>query len=98
MLTFSPDGKLFASYSCDKTIRLWSSNLPRLIHLPIKKLNQQDRVFIEQALQNNKATEEERNWLEFMQALMNWHGRFDVEVEDAPQLVSTGEFDIEIEG
>ncbi len=47
---------------------------------------------------DNKITEEERHWLEFMQALMDWHRRFDVEVEDAPQLVSTGEFDIEIEG
>ncbi len=33
-----------------------------------------------------------------MQALIDWHQRFDVEVEDAPQLISSGEFDIEIEG
>ena len=97
-ISFSPDGQILASSSKDKTIRLWSSKLPRLTHLPIEKLDQQDRVFIKQALQNNKGTEEERHWLEFTQALMDWHQRFDVEVENAPQLISTGEFDIEIEG
>ncbi len=96
--SFSPDGQILASCSFDLTIRLWSSYLFRLTHLPIEKLNQQDRMFIKQASQNNKDTEEERHWLEFTQALMDWHRQFDVEVEDAPQLIGTGEFDIEIEG
>jgi WD40 repeat protein/virulence-associated protein VagC len=96
-IAFSPDGKVLASDSKDQTIKLWSSDLSRLINLPIEKFNQQDREFIEQVLRNKKGTEEERDWLEFMQALMNWHRRFDVEVEDAPQLFNTSEFDIEIE-
>ncbi len=92
-ISFSSDGQLLASCSWDETM-LWS----QLSHLPIEQIYQQNREWIQKALQDNKITKEERLWLEFMQALMDWHGRFDVEVEDAPQLVSTGEFDIEIEG
>ena len=97
-ISLSPDGKILASYSDDRKIKLWSSDLLWLMHLPIGKLNHQDRGLIKQALQNNKGTEEERHWLQFILALMDWHQRFDVEVEDARQLISTGEFDIEIEG
>ncbi|MBE9045159.1 hypothetical protein IQ255_12225 [Pleurocapsales cyanobacterium LEGE 10410] len=100
-ISFSPDRQLLASFSYDKTIKLWSLDLldlPRLIELPIKRLCQQDRKYIEKTLQNKKITEEKRYWLEFMQALMDWYQRFDVEVKDVPQLVNTGEFDIEIEG
>jgi WD40 repeat protein len=97
-VSFSPDGRLLTSCSSDNTIRLWTSDLSRLCSLPIGQLSQQDREFIQEALQNNKILEEERHWLEFMQELSNWHRRFDVEVEDAPRLVSTEEFDIEIEG
>lgn len=42
--------------------------------------------------------EKHKNWLDFMQELINWHKRFDFELEDVPQLVNTNEFDIEIEG
>ena len=98
-INFSPNGKLLASLNWDNTIRLWSTDLAQfLMPLPIKKLCQQNREWVEKTLQDNEITEQERHWLEFIQALMNWHQRFDVEVENAPQLVSTGEFDIEIEG
>ena len=97
-ITFSRDGKLLASCGSDGIIKVWSSDLPRLMHQPIGKLNQQDRKFIKSGLKDKKGSEEERYWLEFIQILMDLHQRFDVEVEDAPQLISTGEFDIEIEG
>ena len=98
-ITFSPDGQILASCEYGKDdVKLWSSDLPRLLNHPVEQLNQESREFIEKALQDDKVTQEEKHWLEFMQASMNWHQRFDVEVEDAPQLVSTGEFDIEIEG
>ena len=97
-ISFSPDGQLLASYSSDKTIKLWSSPVFQLSHLPIKQLGQHNRESVQKTLQYGEINKEEKNWLEFMQALMNWHQRFDVEVEDVPQIISTGEFDIEIEG
>ena len=96
---FSSDGKILASCGSDEPIRLWSLDLLQLLmHLPISNLNQQDRKLIEKALQDNEITEENSHWLKFMEALMNWHWRFDVEVADATQLINVGEFDIEIEG
>ena len=97
-ISFSPDGQLLASCSEDNTVKLWSSPVSQLSRLPIKEISLHNREQIQKLLQDSETTEHERNWLEFMQALINWHQRFDVEVEDAPQLVSTGEFDIEIEG
>ena len=97
-ISFSPDGQLLATCSQDKTVRLWSSIVSQLSRLPMKDLSMHNRERVQELSQNSEITEQERNWLEFMQALINWHQRFDVEVEDAPQLVSTGEFDIEIEG
>jgi WD40 repeat protein len=98
MGTFSPDGQLLATCDWDKTIKLWSSDVVELSRLPIQKLCQQNRERVQKILRNKEMTEEERNWLEFIQGLMDWHQRFDVEVEDTHQLISTGEFDIEIEG
>lgn len=40
----------------------------------------------------------EQGWLEFILALRRWQQRFDVEVEEVPQRINAGEFDIEIEG
>lgn len=92
-IIFSPDGQILASCSRDSIIKLWSS----MICLPVKQLCNHYREWVQKTLQDNKITEEEKNWLYFTQALMDWHQRFDVEVEDAIQLVSTGEFDIEVE-
>ena len=79
-LLASCDGK-------DNTVRLWSSPVSQLIRVSIKKLSQQNRERVKVLLQNSEVTEQEKHWLEFMQALMDWHRRFDVELEDAPQLV-----------
>ncbi|BAU65777.1 WD-40 repeat-containing protein [Stanieria sp. NIES-3757] len=97
-VVFSSDGRLLVSCGNDRMIKLWTSDLPRLGNLPVGRLSEQDREFIQKSLKNKEITQEERYWLEFMQELSNWHRRFDVEVEDAPQLINAGEFDIKIEG
>ncbi len=96
-VAFSADGQFLISWD-HKKIKVWISDLPRFSCLPIKQLCKENRKWVKKTLENDKITQEEEYWLEFMQALMDWHQRFDVQVEDAPQLVSTAEFDIEIEG
>jgi WD40 repeat protein len=78
-IIFSPDGQILASCSRDSIIKLWSS----MICLPVKQLCNHYREWVQKTLQDNKITEEEKNWLYFTQALMDWYQRFDVEVEDA---------------
>ena len=98
-ISFSPNGQLLASCSLQNyTVSLWLSSVFQLSRLPIKQLSLHNREQVQKLLQDVKITEHEQHSLEFMQALMDWYQRFDVEVDDAPQLVSTGEFDIEIEG
>jgi virulence-associated protein VagC len=95
---FSPDGKIFNFVSSSDKTTIMMQSLASALFLPVEKLCQQNREWIQKTLQDNEMSKEEKHWLEFMQALMNWHQRFDMEVEDAPQLLSSGEFDIEIEG
>lgn len=96
-LAISPDGKLLASGS-DNTVRLWISNLYYLSRLPVEQMSAKDLQLVQKALQNKAVSEAERDWLEFIQALTRWRRRFDVVVEEAPQQIDAGEFDIEIEG
>ena len=99
-IIFSPDSQQIAvgGNNYCTFFFLVSSYVFQLSRSSINKLSQQNREYIEETLKNGEITEEERHWLEFMQGLLNWHQRFDVDIEDAPQLISTGEFDIEIAG
>ena len=54
--------------------------------------------WVQEALQDQTISEAERDWLKFVQALVHWRRRFDVEVEEVSQRIDAGEFDIEIEG
>ena len=96
-LVISSDGELLVSHSSDKTVRLWTSGLYGLSRLPVEQMSAEDMQWVQEALQNKNISEAERDWLKFIQALVNWRRRFDVEVEEAPQPINAGEFDIEIE-
>ncbi len=96
-LAFSPDGGLKASGSWDETIKLWVLGLNYLSRLPIEQISAEDLMWVQEEIKNKDLSQAEQDWLKFILALVRWQRRFDVEVEEAPQRISAGDFDIEIE-
>jgi WD40 repeat protein len=96
--TLSGAGRMMIDRKNDGEVRVWNLDAARLSHLPIKEAKPADLSLARQTLQNWRLNSDERNWLEFIEALMRWKWRFDVEVGDELQRIPIGEFDIEIEG
>lgn len=96
-LSFTPDGRTLVTGSWDRTVCLWKSELARLRRLPLGQTTLGDLEWAEQALFNSKLSEAERAWLEFLQAMIQWRRRFDVQLSESER-IPVGEFDIEIEG
>ena len=94
----TPDGWVLASGSNDHTVRLWSSPVIRLAYLPAEQASPKDLPWVQAALQEGRLSERERASLGFIAALLRWNARFYIEIEEAPQRIAVGEFDIEIEG
>lgn len=97
-LAISPDGRWLVSGGYDQTLRWWGSDLARLTRLPPSQTTLDDLVWIEATMGEKGIPEVERHWLQFLSALLHWRRRFDIEVEEAPDHVLIGEFDIELEG
>jgi len=96
-LAISPNGQMLVSGSTDGTVRLWALWKVRLRHLISESTRLEHVKWVEDTLKDEKVTDAERKWLEFLQALMRWQRRFDVKVGEASRAISSGEFDIEIE-
>jgi WD40 repeat protein len=94
----SGNGQMMIDKSDDGELRLWNLEALRLSYTPIKQDVTSDLNFVQQTLRNRNLSEEELTWLEFIEALLRWKWRFDVEVEDAPRRIEIGEFEIELEG
>jgi WD40 repeat protein len=96
-IAISPDGRLLVSGTEDGTARLralWKIRLRRLISEPIRLEHLQ---LVEDILKEEKVTEIERKWMEFLRVLMRWQRRFDVELDETPRSIPGGKFDVEID-
>jgi len=94
----SPDGRMLAHWSSEKTVRLWSLECYSLLrYLSFKQIRVEDIHWGYDSLQDKDIADSERKWLEFTMALVHWNRRFDIEVEEAPRGIPLGEFDIEID-
>lgn len=66
--------------------------------MPIKQTSLKDIGLLQEALQSEELTSNKRRVLKFILTLVRLQRQFDIEVEEAPQKIDAGEFDIEIEG
>jgi WD40 repeat protein len=97
-LAVTPDGSLLAGGGADGTVRLWASELFPLVRIPAGRMGLEDVGRVHAALADAAMKDAERAALEFIAALVRWRRRFDVHLDDAPQRIAVGEFDIEIAG
>lgn len=65
------DRQTLITASNDKTLRIWKWDLSRLCHLPLVAMTEEDHLWIKETLKNQEITTEERNWLVFVEKLIN---------------------------
>jgi|GEM_PF-773891 len=95
-LLIAPDGQQAYTASVDGTLSIWDLQVFTWSRTPIGSNRSQTLAQIEQRTRQATQKPEERNWLQFIAELIRWRQRFDVEVEETHQVISVGEFDIEL--
>jgi WD40 repeat protein len=95
-LAMSPDGQQLFTACVDGTVSIWDLQLFTWSLTPIGSNRSQTLALVEQRLRQAAQKPEERNWLLLIADLIRWRQRFDVEIDDAHQVISVGEFDIEL--
>jgi WD40 repeat protein len=95
-LAVSPDSQQVFSASVDGTISVWDLQLFTWSRTPIGSNRSQTLAQVEQRARRASQKPAERNWLMLIGELIRWRQRFDVELEETHQVISVGEFDIEL--
>jgi WD40 repeat protein len=95
-LAVSADGQQLFSASVDGMISAWDLQIFTWARTPIGSNRSQTLTQVEQRAHQSGQKPVERNWLAFISELIRWRQRFDVELEDSHQVISVGEFDIEL--
>ena len=94
-LAVTPDGKQLISCSADGSLCLWNMSTFLLIRLPIGAGKADDLKLIEETFRQGGLSESEKGWLNFTRALIQYHHRYDVFLDET-QPIHIGEFDIEL--
>jgi WD40 repeat protein len=95
-LAVAPDSNQFFSASVDGSISLWDLQLFTWSRTPIGNNRSQTLAQVDQRMRKASQKPAERSWLLLIGELIRWRQRFDVELEEAHQVISVGEFDIEL--
>ena len=95
-LLIAPDGQQAYTASVDGTLSIWDLQVFTWSRTPIGSNRSQTLTQIEQRARQATQKPEERSWLQFIAELIRWRQRYDVEVEETHQVISVGEFDIEL--
>lgn len=94
-LGLRPSTNQLISASTDGLICQWDLSLFIFGRTPIELLLQQHGQ-IAKMLKNEEAPQGERAWLEFINELIQWRKRYDIEVAENHPVLHLGEFDIEL--
>ncbi len=95
-LAMSPDGQQLFTVCGDSTISIWDLQLFTWSLTPIGNNRSQTLAQVEQRLRQAAQKPIERSWLLLIAELIRWRQRFDVEIDETRQVISVGEFDIEL--
>ncbi len=95
-LGVSPDGHQLFSASSDGTISAWDLQLFTWARTPIGSNRSQTLTQVELRTRQSALKPVERGWLLLIAELIRWRQRFDVELDETHQVISAGEFDIEL--
>jgi WD40 repeat protein len=97
-ITQSADAQYLASGGGDCTVRIWSSELSRLNHVPVGQISLADLEYAEQCARDEHSLEAERAAWGLIACLVRRRRRTDIEVDDAaPRSLRIGPYDIEID-
>ena len=89
-LVVSPDGGLMASASYDETVRLWQSTLPELSRTPVDQISLTDIQRLHPT--TGEHSDDAREWVELITALVRWRHQHDIEVDAAPGSIEVGDW------
>lgn len=98
-LRMSPDGAFMATGDSDASMSLWDLrvlDVPHLFTRPFAQASPDHLVAVSDLAANAKLPAAIRHSLTFMQRILQYRFRFDIEIDDVPA-IKIGEFDIEIE-
>jgi WD40 repeat protein len=95
-LAFSQDGGTLVSSGNDRVIHIWALEDLLLARLPIEqiKLARLNQAALSQ--EKGHPVETNKQWREYTKTLVQWKQRYDIELDEEPQRISAGEFDIEL--
>jgi WD40 repeat protein len=94
-LALTPDSQILASGSRECVIRLWKVKPSLITNLPSHQITNNDRDWIEKAVQNQLFTTPEHPEMEFTAALLRWQHRLNNN-RNGNHTIEVAQFDIEI--
>jgi WD40 repeat protein len=98
-LHISPDGVFMSTGDSDASMSLWDLrvlDIPMLFTRPLAKALPDHLVTINELAANSKLDPSVRQSLTFIQRVLQYRFRFDIEIAEIPR-IKVGEFDIEID-
>ncbi len=89
------NGHLLASCSMDGAVNIWLLSLFNLARTPLPKISSEQINTARKYIQNQIEAPEAHSWLSFIEHLIRWRSRFDIQLGE-PQRINLGDFDIEL--